>query len=111
MDVPTFVVTSRLMIKPLTLEDNNFIFELVNTKGWLKFIGKRNITSLHESSAYIQRILENENIFYWVVKLRDNQHSIGIITYIKRTYLDHHDIGFAFLPKFCNKGYAYEATN
>src|SRR4051812_3265439 len=109
MDVQTFIVTSRLVIKPLTLEDDNFILELVNTKGWLKFIGNRNITSPDESSAYIQRILENENIFYWVVKLKDDQVSIGIITYIKRTYLDYHDIGFASLPKFSKKGYAYEA--
>jgi len=25
--------------------------------------------------------------------------------------LEHHDIGFAFLPSFSNNGYAYEAAN
>lgn len=35
---------------------------------------------------------------------------MGIITFIKRDYLDHYDIGFAFLSKYTGKGYAYEAT-
>lgn len=35
---------------------------------------------------------------------------IGVITLIKKVYLDHHDIGFAFLPEYAGKGYAYEAA-
>lgn len=30
---------------------------------------------------------------------------------VKRDFLTHADIGFAFLPQFTGKGYAYEATN
>lgn len=29
---------------------------------------------------------------------------------MKRDYLDDHDIGFAFLPQYAKKGYAYEAV-
>lgn len=111
MDDQHFLLTGRLLIKPLSTTDDNFIFELVNTAGWIRFIGNRNISSQMEANAYIQKILENINIFYWVVKLKDNRQSIGIITYIKRDYLKHHDIGFAFLPSFFQNGYAYEATN
>jgi RimJ/RimL family protein N-acetyltransferase len=46
-----------------------------------------------------------------VVTLKASQESAGIITYIKRDYLEHPDIGFAFLPAFAKSGYAYEATN
>jgi len=110
MDVQPFVITERLIIQQLTIADDNFILELVNTEGWIKFIGNRNITSKTDAGDYIQKILENKDIFYWVVKLKARQESIGIITYIKRDYLPHHDIGFAFLPGFSKKGYAYEAT-
>ncbi|MGI8951357.1 MAG: GNAT family N-acetyltransferase [Chitinophagaceae bacterium] len=110
MHAQSYLTTARLWIKPLTITDDNFILELVNTEGWVKFIGNRNITSKVEAIAYIQKILEDKNIFYWVVKLKENQDKIGIVTYIKRDYLEHHDIGFAFLPNFCKKGYAYEAT-
>jgi [ribosomal protein S5]-alanine N-acetyltransferase len=35
----------------------------------------------------------------------------AIITLIKRDYLEHHDIGFAFLPQYENRGYDYEAAH
>jgi [ribosomal protein S5]-alanine N-acetyltransferase len=111
MDVKPFLTTERLLIQPLTITDDSFILELVNTEGWLTFIGNRNITSQVDARAYILRILENKDVTYWVVKRKENQQAIGIVTYIKRNYLEHHDIGFAFLPNVINNGYAYEATN
>lgn len=111
MAIQTILTTDRLLIEPLTVNDNNFILELVNTEGWIKFIGNRNVTSQVEATAYIQKIIDNSNTNYWVVKIKNNQTQIGIITLIKRDYLEHHDIGFAFLPNFFNNGYAYEAAN
>ena len=92
--------TERLYLESLTFHDNEFILELVNSKGWLKFIGDRNIKSLSDSSTYIQKILDNPNTIYWVVKIKNSKTNIGIITFIKRDYLEHHDIGFAFLPDY-----------
>jgi len=111
MNIQTSLTTNRLLIQPLTINDSDFIFELVNTDGWIKFIGNRNVILKTEATAYIQKIIDNPNTVYWVVKLKDNPISMGIITLIKRDYLEHHDIGFAFLPKFSSNGYAYEATN
>ena len=102
--------TDRLLITPLMVEDTNFILELVNTQGWIKFIGDKNIKSRDDALTYVQKILGNKDACYWTVKLKSDGDSIGIITFIKREYLENHDIGFAFLPKFFNKGYAYEAT-
>jgi [ribosomal protein S5]-alanine N-acetyltransferase len=110
MEIQPFLMTERLLIQPLTITDDSFILELVNTEGWITFIGNRNITSQVDARAYILRILENKNTSYWVVKRKDNLQAMGIVTYIKRDYLEHHDIGFAFLPNFSNNGYAYEAT-
>ena len=33
-----------------------------------------------------------------------------MVTFIQRDYLEHPDIGFAFLPQFSGNGYAFEAT-
>ncbi len=99
------------MIEPLKIKDDDFILKLVNTEGWLQFIGDRNISSVAEAGTYIQTILENGNIFYWIVKLKEDEIKIGIVTFIKREYLPHPDLGFAFLPQFGNKGYAYEAAS
>ena len=102
--------TDRLLIEPLSENDTDFILELVNTDGWLKFIGSRNINSKTDAIAYIQKINGNQNITYWTVKLIKTKVSIGIITFIKRDYLEYNDIGFAFLSKFSKKGFAFEAT-
>ena len=106
-----FVLTTpRLSITPLATEDAGFILELVNTEGWIKFIGDRNIHSEVDADTYIQKILANENITYWKVRLKDSEVKIGLVTLIKRDYLEHKDIGFAFLPHFSKSGYAFEAT-
>lgn len=102
--------TSRLTLNKLSLTDDEFILELINTPEWIKFIGNRNVKTKEETKEYIQKIMNNPNINYWVVKMKDQKIPIGIITFIKRDYLEHHDIGFAFLEKHTKKGYAHEAT-
>jgi RimJ/RimL family protein N-acetyltransferase len=101
--------TSRLLLNELSISDAEFILELVNTPEWIKFIGDRNINSIKEAGEYIQKIIGNPAINYWVVKMT-GQTPMGIITFIKRDYLDYHDIGFAFLSEYTGQGYAYEAT-
>ena len=106
----TSFITARLLLNELTVNDAAFIKKLVNTEGWIKFIGERNVKSHEDAVAYIQKIIDNPNTNYLVVTRRDSQIPIGIVTFIKRDYLEHHDIGFAFLPQYIGQGYAYEAT-
>ena len=47
--------TERLRIRPLSVEDSKFILELVNTEGWLKFIGDRNVKGIPDAIEYIER--------------------------------------------------------
>lgn len=105
------LTTNRLTLSPLTLSDSTFILALLNTDGWKQFIGTRLVTTLEEAIAYIERIACNANTIYWVVRLKPNETPIGLVTFIKRDYLPHADIGFALLPQYTGKGYAYEATN
>jgi RimJ/RimL family protein N-acetyltransferase len=102
--------TDRLLLNPLGLSDAPFMFELVNTSGWIRFIGDRNIRTPEDAIAYVQKLMANPAIHYKVVRLKETLASLGIITFIKRAYLDHPDIGFAFLPVHSNKGYAFEAS-
>lgn len=105
------LATNRLLIEPLTLGDDHFIFELLNTESWLRYIGNRNITSVEKATEYIQNILAKENTTYWVVELKKGKTKLGIVTFIQRDYLPHPDVGFAFLPQSCKQGFAYEAAN
>jgi RimJ/RimL family protein N-acetyltransferase len=104
------ITTSRLLIASLSENDADFILQLLNSKGWIKYIGNRDIYSQSDAMAYIRKINENPDITYWTVKLKDDYVTIGLVTLIKREHLEFSDIGFAFLPGFFGKGYAYEAT-
>ena len=106
----TNISTERLSLRVVTTEDHEFICELVNTKGWLEFIGDRNVHSEDDAIKYIQKLNDNQNLTYWVVKIKETDKPIGIISFLKRDYLEHFDIGFAFLPEYNGYGYAYEAA-
>ena len=103
--------TDRLILHKLSLEETGFIFELLNTPGWIKFIGDRNINNIAAAITYINKITSNQDVQYWTVKIKEDLTPIGIITFIKRPYLEHNDIGFAFLPAYEGKGYAFEAAS
>ena len=104
------IITERLNLNLLTLDDCDFVKKLVNTDGWIEFIGDRYVHTNDDAIAYINKILNTENLFYWVVRLKDNNTPVGIISFIKRSYLQNFDIGFAFLPEYFGNGYAYEAA-
>ncbi len=104
------IFSERLELSPLIGNDYPFILELVNAPGWLQFIGDRNIRTEEDANAYILKINENPQIKYWKVTRKIDKKPIGIITWVKRDYLEHPDIGFAFLPDDSGNGYAFEAT-
>ena len=104
------LATERLFIRPIQLADANFIIALVNTEGWLKFIGDRNIHDQKDAEIYIQKILNNPQFYYSVFELKDNHLPIGIVTFLHREGYEHPDIGFALLPEYAGQGYAFEAS-
>jgi len=102
--------TERLLLNLLKEDEHAFISELVNSKGWIEFIGDRNVHSEEDAINYIRKIRNTPDLHYWVVRLKDGNTPIGIISFLKRAYLDHFDIGFAFLPGYQGQGYAREAA-
>ncbi|MEO8473514.1 MAG: GNAT family N-acetyltransferase [Chryseolinea sp.] len=104
------IITTRLSLSPLSEVDAELILNLLNTEGWLQFIGERNIKSLEDALAYIRKIRLDSSINYWAGREKESNKPIGVFTFIKRSYLNHHDIGFGLLPEFMNKGYALEGA-
>jgi RimJ/RimL family protein N-acetyltransferase len=104
--------TTRLKLREFTLADKLFIIELVNSPGWIKFIGDRNIRTEEQAAAYLENGPINSYKKYGfglsLVELKDSLEPIGMCGLLKRADLDHPDIGFAFLPEFTGKGYACE---
>lgn len=108
------IETERLVLKPTTEVDTGFIFELLNTPKWIKYIGDRNIGSLDDAKAYIvNKILpqfEQSGFGTYTVIKKSDQVKIGTCGLYDREGLEGVDLGFAFLPEFEKNGYAFEAS-
>lgn len=106
--------TDRLLLREFTIEDAPFIIELVNSPGWLRFIGDKNVHSLEQAKQYLLKgpiKSYHENGFGLSLVLRKlDEKPIGMCGLIKRNFLEYADIGFAFLPKFQRYGYAHEVA-
>ena len=104
--------TERLKLRQLEIDDTEFIVELVNTPGWLKFIGDRNIKTTEDAIRYLQngpmKSYQENGFGLWLVELKEDTKPIGMCGLLKRDWLEHPDIGFAFLPEFSGMGYAFE---
>jgi [ribosomal protein S5]-alanine N-acetyltransferase len=105
--------TARLNLYLFDEGDIAFIRVLLNTPGWLQFIGNRNIHSDEDALNYIrilQSSYEKNGFGFYKVEAKDSGKPAGMCGLIKRDGLDHPDIGFAFLPEEMGKGYAVEAA-
>lgn len=110
----TLLTTQRLLLRPLTLADATFIVQLLNSPGWLQFIGDRNVHSEDDAKAYLLngplKSYADNGFGLRMVELKEPHTPIGMCGLLKRDYLEHPDIGFALLPEYTSKGYAYEAA-
>lgn len=106
----TNLKSQRLSLRPINTEDAAFILELVNSEGWLKNIGDRNIKNDTDATNYILRILANTNFFYHVIEHLETNEKLGILTFLQREDYSNPDIGFALLPQFEKNGYVFEAS-
>ncbi|MDQ0417207.1 RimJ/RimL family protein N-acetyltransferase [Croceifilum oryzae] len=107
--------TERLILRFQTTEDAEFILELVNDPSWLKFIGDRGVRTIEDAkndilNGPIQMYKKKLGLGFLLVERKEDQAPIGICGLIKRESLEDIDIGFAFLPQYRGKGYAYEAA-
>lgn len=107
--------TERLLLREFTWDDTAFIIELVNSPGWLKFIGDRNIKTEEQAQAYLDngplKSYREHGFGLWMVEKKDDKSKMGMCGLLKRDTLEHPDLGFAFLPEFTGKGYAFEIAN
>ena len=107
--------TDRLILLQQCPDDATFILELLNSPGWLKYIGDRAVKTVEDAANYIRngamKSYEQNGFGLYMVKLKDSNLPIGICGLIRRPGLEQVDIGFAFLPKHEGMGYAYESAS
>jgi RimJ/RimL family protein N-acetyltransferase len=110
----TVLETERLILRQLTENDAEFIFELLNDPSWIQNIGDRHIQTLEDARSYIVNgpvaSYDKNGFGLCLIVLKETEESIGICGLIRREGLEDVDIGYALLPRYWSKGYAAEAA-
>ncbi len=106
--------TKRLILSKFSVKDAPFFYTLVNDPAWMRFIGDRNVKTIADAEKYlIDKIIPSyvkHGFGFYVVSSKEDNTPIGMSGLVDRNGLDHIDVGYAFLPQYRGKGYAYEAT-
>jgi RimJ/RimL family protein N-acetyltransferase len=106
--------THRLQLRQFNVDDWEFIIRLLNSDGWLKYIGDRNVKTKEQAENYLKKgPLKNyeQNGFGLSMVETRNGKPVGMCGLIKRDYLEHPDIGFALLPEYSSMGYGFEIAS
>jgi RimJ/RimL family protein N-acetyltransferase len=108
------IETDRLNLRWLLPADAEFILDLLNDPSFLRFIGDKGVRTLDDARNYILNgpvdMYNRLGFGLYLTELKESGVPIGICGLIKRDSLQDVDIGFAFLPRFWAKGYAYESA-
>jgi RimJ/RimL family protein N-acetyltransferase len=112
---PMIVIeTERLVLRRLSSGDAEFILELLNQPSFLQYIGDKGVRNNDDAINYIQTgpVASYERLGFglYLVELKDTAVPIGICGLLKRDTLPDVDVGFAFLPEYWSRGYAFEAA-
>ncbi|MBM7072397.1 GNAT family N-acetyltransferase [Shewanella sp. OPT22] len=108
------ITTERLLIRFVDDSDLDFIFEIVNSPGYIQFIGDNRVRSKEHAKAYIMNGPKTSYQQYgfglFHVSLKSTGEAIGLAGLTKREYLSFPELGYALLPRYWGNGYAKEAA-
>lgn len=106
--------TERLLLRPFTPEDSEFILKLLNEPSFLQHIGDKGVRNQEQALGYL---LEGPIRSYGLhghglmcVERRETGLPLGMCGLLRRKPDQDPDLGYAFLPDAWGKGYASEAA-
>lgn len=109
------IETERLILREMSEADAALVLEVLNDPGFVRYVGDRGVRTLEGAAVYIaERFVESyrRNGFgLWLVETKDEGVAVGICGLVRRDSLPGADIGYAFLPTFRAKGFAFEAAS
>jgi len=108
------IETERLYLRPLTEDDAPFYLQLVNEPSFIENIGDKGVRTLEDArNAIITGPMAMQRALGYSLMLvlqKSDDLPVGMCGLIKRDILPDTDIGYAYMPAYWGRGYAYEAA-
>jgi ribosomal-protein-alanine N-acetyltransferase len=105
--------TQRLVLRQLTMEDEQGIFDLRSNDTVNRFLDRPKAQSVNEARQFIQKILDNNQKnegLYWVIALQHDPKLIGTIGLWNFSEEENMaETGFELLPQYHGQGFMQEA--
>jgi ribosomal-protein-alanine N-acetyltransferase len=105
--------TERLQLREFTPEDAGFALRQLNEPSFIENIADRGVRDLEQARTYLlngpMADYEHHGFGLWAVVEKASDRIIGMCGLIQRPNLAHADLGYAFLPEYFGKGFAFEA--
>ena len=109
------IESPRLALHRLTTDDADFILELLNEPSFLRYIGDKGVRTREDACRYLSdgpiASYDRFGFGLYRVERRDGGEPIGMCGLLKRDSLEDVDVGFAFLPRFWSRGFAFESAS
>ena len=106
--------TPRLELRWLTPADAGLLLAVWNDPAFVRHVGDRGVRTVDAAAEAMAAgplaMYRDYGYGPYRVALRESGEAIGMCGLFRRPALDDPDIGFALLPAYCGKGYAFEAA-
>lgn len=113
-----FLETERLILREITDNDKEGMFEMDSDPEVHKFLGNRPVKSIEESLAsiqYIRQQYQERGIGRWALIIKDGNQFAGwcglkYVTEPHERLINYYDLGYRLMRKHWGKGYATEGA-
>ena len=107
--------TERLLLRPFTPDDAEFILRLLNEPSFIRHIGDKDVRTTEQAVSYLldgpirSYVLHGHGLMR--VEVRETGQPIGMCGLLRRKPDQDPDLGYALLPEAWGRGYASEAAS